>query len=254
MLHGLVRPSGCERRLAPYVVRRVGARERADLAVEGCGEKHGLSSSGQAGDDPVDLRLEPHVEHPVGLVEDEDAHAVERDRVALEQVVEPTGCRDQDVRMTRALRLSVERNAAVDGGDAELARRDDCRELTRDLGSQLARRHQDERCRMALAGFEPFHDRDREAERLARTGRRLGEHVASRECLGEDASLDGEGPMDVTLGELAHDARGHAEPGKRVLHSIPLLFKSVEIRLPRPEGGTEGAKPHRTTTPSVHPR
>ena len=37
---------------------------------------------GTVREDAVDLRLEAHVEHPVGLVEDEHAHVVERDQLA----------------------------------------------------------------------------------------------------------------------------------------------------------------------------
>ena len=51
---------------------RVRAGELAHLAVERGREEHRLPLLGQAPDEAVDLRLEAHVEHPVGLVEDED--------------------------------------------------------------------------------------------------------------------------------------------------------------------------------------
>ena len=51
---------------------RVRPGELADGAVERGREEHRLAIVGDAAQDPVDLRLEAHVEHPVGLVEDED--------------------------------------------------------------------------------------------------------------------------------------------------------------------------------------
>ena len=48
-------------------------------------------------EDAVDLRPEAHVEHAVGLVEDEHANRVERDETPLEQIVEAPGSRDEDV-------------------------------------------------------------------------------------------------------------------------------------------------------------
>ena len=74
--------------------------------------------AGHAAQDAVDLRLEAHVEHPVGLVEDEDADVGERDGAPLQQVVQPAGRRDEDVRAARLLDLRRDRRAAVDGGHA----------------------------------------------------------------------------------------------------------------------------------------
>ena len=51
---------------------------------------------GSAAHDDVELRLEAHVEHAVGLVEDEDADVGERDGLALEMIDESAGSRDDD--------------------------------------------------------------------------------------------------------------------------------------------------------------
>ena len=51
---------------------RVGARELADGAVERGREEHRLTLVRDAPEDLVHLRFEAHVEHPVGLVENED--------------------------------------------------------------------------------------------------------------------------------------------------------------------------------------
>src|ERR1019366_1779630 len=49
----------------------------ARLAVQGGREEQRLALRGAGGDDAVDRRAEAHVEHPVGLIEDEDANTVE---------------------------------------------------------------------------------------------------------------------------------------------------------------------------------
>src|SRR5581483_2831933 len=55
---------------------RVPACQLTDLAVERRGEEHGLALVSQPAHEPVDLRLEAHVQHAVGLVEHEHRHGV----------------------------------------------------------------------------------------------------------------------------------------------------------------------------------
>ena len=69
---------------------RVRTGHLADGAVESRGEEHRLAPARQPADDPVDLRLEAHVEHPVCLVEDEDADGIELDESPLDEQLEPS--------------------------------------------------------------------------------------------------------------------------------------------------------------------
>jgi hypothetical protein len=64
---------------------------RPGLAVERGGEEQRLALGRALGHDAVDGGLEAHVEHAVGLVEDEDRHAVERQVAALEEVLQAAG-------------------------------------------------------------------------------------------------------------------------------------------------------------------
>ena len=73
--------------------------------------------AGRHPDDPVDDGLEAHVEHAVGLVEDEQLDLVERDGAAVDQVEQAAGRGDEHVRARRLLGLVVDADAAVDGGD-----------------------------------------------------------------------------------------------------------------------------------------
>ncbi len=114
----LLRQHGVE----PGREARVAARELADVAVERRGEEHRLAVDWSRRDDAVDLRLEAHVEHPVGLVEDEHADRVDRDEAPLDQVVQPARRGDEDLGALGLLGLLAQRHPAVDGSDAKPAR------------------------------------------------------------------------------------------------------------------------------------
>ena len=79
-------------------VVRVGGRDAADLAVERGREEQRLAVVRALADDAVDGGAEAHVEHAVGLVEDEDLDVGERDRAARQQVLEAAGGGDDQVR------------------------------------------------------------------------------------------------------------------------------------------------------------
>ena len=83
---------------------RVAAGQLADLAVERRREEHRLAVAGRQPDDPVDLRLEAHVEHPVGLVEHEHRDGVERDQLPVDEVLQAAGRGDEHLRVAGVLR------------------------------------------------------------------------------------------------------------------------------------------------------
>ena len=88
----------------------------------------------QAPDDPVDLGLEAHVEHPVGLVEDEGRGRGERDRGAARP--DPGGgraWRRGRARCAARFAWRVDRRATVDGRDRQAASAWPMRELLGDL-------------------------------------------------------------------------------------------------------------------------
>ena len=66
-----------------------------DLAVERCREEHRLPVARHTSDDLVDLGLEAHVQHPVCLVEYEDADTIERHDPLRDQILEPARRSDQ---------------------------------------------------------------------------------------------------------------------------------------------------------------
>ena len=127
---------------------RVRAGELADLAVERRGEEHRLAVAREALDDPVDLRLEAHVEHPVGLVEDEDLDRVERDMRRSSRSWSRPGVATMTCASRARFACARSGDAAVDAtrprGRAGVASDLD---LLGDLERELARRDEDERRR-----------------------------------------------------------------------------------------------------------
>ena len=79
----------------------------ADVAVERRREEHRLRPGRAVAQDPLDLRREAVVGHPVGLVEDDDVDVGQRDLVRLQQVDEAQRRRHDDLHARRAARRSA---------------------------------------------------------------------------------------------------------------------------------------------------
>ena len=214
------------RQLALEARREVGVAtgELADLAVERRGEEHRLAVLPQLAHEAVDLRLEAHVEHPVGLVEHEHAHRVERDEVAVDEILQPAGRRDDHVRGFRLVRLRLERHPAVHRRDLDLVAGDQ-RELLGHLHAELTRRDEHERRGARLGRVEALEDRDRERERLAGSGRALGQDVAAAQRLRDHERLDLERGFDAARGQQPAHGLGHPE-GTEICHLSQLLRTS----------------------------
>jgi hypothetical protein len=203
-------------RLVDVAARIAGVcgRELARGPLESRREKQGLAIAGHLRHDPVDLGLEAHVEHPVGLVEDEDLDLLEADLPAVQQVLEAAGGGDDHVRLGGLPRLSRKADPAVDGGDLQRLGVGDRVELVDDLLGELAGGREDQRRLARPVGIEPIGDRGAEGECLARPGRRLDQDVLTCEDVGDANSLNRERLGDAALGECAHDWARHAELGE----------------------------------------
>ena len=160
---------------------RVGAGDLARRGLEGGGEEQRLAVVGRLGDDPVDGGLEAHVEHPVGLVDDQDPQLIEGEGPAIEQVLEPARGGDDDVGAGGLLGLLLEPDAAVDRGDRERPGGGDVVQIVDDLQGELAGRGEDQRRGTAVVGLDALDQRDPEGEGLARAGGRLDEDVVAVE-------------------------------------------------------------------------
>ena len=161
------------------------SRELADFAVERGREEHRLAVLRHAADDALDLRAEAHVEHAVGLVEDEDLDVVERDHLALDEILKPARRRDDDVRALEPLRLRSDGRPAVGDADPDVLRGREGLDLVGHLERELPGRHEHEGLGGLAVSGDPLDERDPESDCLARSGRRLCKDVTSGERIGK---------------------------------------------------------------------
>jgi hypothetical protein len=78
-------------------IMRVFLGDATGVAIERGREEQRLPLLGARVHDSVDRWAKAHIEHPVGLVEDEDLDLVQGEGAALEQVLEPTRGRHDHV-------------------------------------------------------------------------------------------------------------------------------------------------------------
>ena len=172
-----------------------GIGKALDLRRHGRGEEERLAGERHQLHDALDIRDEAHVEHAVGLVDDEQLDAGEQELAALEMVEQAAGRGDQHVDAAGDLGILIaEGHAADEEGDGELVIDPVLVEVVLDLGGKFPGRLEDERARHARpgpAGFQQGQHGQREGRRLARARLRDAEHVPPREHVGNGLSLDG---------------------------------------------------------------
>jgi len=170
-------------------------------------------------DDAFDIRDEAHVEHPVGLVDDEDLDVVEHQVAALEQIDQATGSRDQHVDpAVKLAHLVGERLAADQQRLRELVILAVDVERLGHLRGQFARGFQNERARHAGPGATRGQDvdhRQRERGRLARSRLRAAEHVAPLEDQGDRLLLNRRRARIALLLHGLQDIKSEAQIRKR---------------------------------------
>ena len=194
----------------------VALHEAVDRAVERRREQQRLAGRRGAVEQLLDRGQEAHVGHAVGLVDDDQLDLVEVDLAPLDQVGEPTGARDEHVdAAAQRLELRAEAGAAVDRGDAQLARASEPLELTADLCRELARRYEDESTRPTRSCLaDACDERDAEGDGLARAGRRTAAQVAAGQTVGDGHGLDVERVDETVRVEGADEVGRDAEVGE----------------------------------------
>src|SRR5581483_11224694 len=184
-------------------------RELADLVGEGGREQQVLALRRQQREDAPDVGDEAHVEHAVGLVEDQDLDAPEIDRLLVHVVEQAPGRGDDDVdAVGEIVGLRIEADAAEDHDRLERevaavvahALLHLCGELARGNEHQGANRP---RARPRAGGGQALQHRQREACCLAGARLRGGEQVAAGEDDGDGLGLDGGGFGVALLGDCA---------------------------------------------------
>jgi len=192
--------------------------ELLDLGRVGRGEKEVLPTGGEQFQDAADVVDEAHVEHAVGLVEDEDLD-LGKVEGALPGVVEEAARRGhEDVHAaTEAVDLRVHAHPAEDHGGGEMEALAVGRDALADLGGEFARGGEDEAARAAGARTtrgEALQHRQGEGRRLAGTGLGAAHQIASREDGGNGLGLDGSGRLVAFGGDRFGEGGDEAEFGE----------------------------------------
>ena len=95
--------------------------ETADFRGDGSGKEHGLSVSGDCGNNSSNIADETHIEHSVCLIENEDFDVPKVDGAAVHVVEEAAGCSDNDIdALTQGIELGFDIYAAIDGECSEM--------------------------------------------------------------------------------------------------------------------------------------
>ena len=174
-------------------------RDLAGFAVERGREEERLAVLRAEINDAFDCRAEAHVEHPVGLIEDEDLDVVEAEGSTAKEVLEPSGRCHDDVRFRCRPRLLLEAHAAVDGRHLERAGMRYRVGLINDLCRQLACWGENQRRWARIFGRDQVDQRHHECERLAGAGWRFGKYVFAGEYVADDLLLNCEGRGETAL-------------------------------------------------------
>ena len=196
-----------------------GRREPGDAVGHGGGKEQGLTLPRQQRDDPLDVRQEPHVEHPVGLVEHEDGQSVETHRLLLAEIEQAARRGDDDVRPARErVHLRLLADAAEHDRAAQLEVTPVGAEAVADLDGELARRREHKHVRPSAAMIgslrKPLQDGQREGGGLAGAGLRQAEEVTAGQDGRDGLGLDGRRRDIVFLGQRAQQRLAELEFGK----------------------------------------
>ena len=120
--------------------------ERLDGRRQCCREKQRLPVGGQFRQNAPDVRQEAHIEHPIGLVENEHFNTRQIDRISIEMVDQPARRRNDDGHAAAQLPdLPIDILAADEGGGANTALRIETAQVRRNLSGELSRRCDDQR-------------------------------------------------------------------------------------------------------------
>ena len=146
--------------------------ELLDRWRHGRREQHCLPRFGKLGADEFDIGDEPHVEHAIGFVDDQQFAAVEQDLAPFEKIHKPARRGDQHVdAIVQRLDLIAHLHAANQQRELEIVVLAVFLEVFGHLGCEFARRRENQRTRHQCAPPSAGHDvdhRQHEAGSLAR--------------------------------------------------------------------------------------
>jgi hypothetical protein len=157
-----------------------------------CREHEVLAFPRQQLQHPLDGWDEAHIEHPIGFVEHQTAHAAQIDGALVRKIEQPAGGGDQQIAAAAQVQnLLFDIDAAKDDVRAKIQIFAVAARALGDLCGKFARRGQYERARRASGRRAEFLQyRQNEGGGLTRAGLRAGEYVAIGKNGGDGLALN----------------------------------------------------------------
>ncbi len=226
--------------------------QACDVGGHGRRKEHGLPLGGQGGDDLTHIAQETHVEHEVGLVQDEVGYLAEADVALFMQIEQAPRRGDENVHpVGECADLGMLAHAAQDDGVAQREVPPVGAETLPDLEGELARRRQNEGMRggspavsaaalpfvvgvsfvAGSVGGKMLQDGQGKGSGFSRAGLGDTEQILSGEELRDGLILDRCRMGVVFRAKGALERPGHAEIGERTLSHVNEL-PSARIRRP----------------------
>ena len=194
--------------------------QRGDVLRHGGAEEQGLALPREALHHLADVPQEAHVEHAVGLVQDEDLHIGEVHVPLAHQIEQAAGGGHQDVdAAVQGLHLTTLADAAEDDSGAESKVLAVAFEVVVDLGGELPRRGEHECARAARTGalvvlVQEVEDGQRKGCGLA--GARLGDaqEIPAIEQMRNGLGLDRRRVLVPLVADGVQEVRAEVEVGE----------------------------------------
>jgi hypothetical protein len=185
------------------------ARQHCDRRRHCRAEEERLPFSRHQPEDALDVGKEPHVEHAVGFIENEELDVVEPGVRRLEVIQQSPGRGDQHID-TGAHRVLLWRHSdtTIDRGGRDRRVHRHRIERRQYLRRQLAGRCDDQRARLSTRPVDQLmKNRQHKRRRLAASRHRAREHVAALERRRYRLGLNGCGSLESELFESFVEAR-----------------------------------------------
>ena len=206
-------------------LRHVATGQVDDLTGHRGREQHGLARRRGLRHQSLNVGQEAHVEHLVGLVENENSHVRQIEVTLLGEIDQASGrAHDHLNAMTKCFDLRFVGAAAVHRQHANSSMPTGELEIAGDLDAQFARRHDDESLRLTgsservksfvLRSDGALQQRDAESECLACSGFCLADEVLAGKGERQGECLNGEGVRNSRRVERGDGGRVDAELGE----------------------------------------
>ena len=199
-------------------------RQPVHVGGQGGAEKQGLAPGlgGRAEHDAPDIGNESHVEHAVGLVDDQDLDLVQVDVLVLLEIEQPSGRSDDDVdRAFQVALLFPVVHSAEDGNGLQVHVLPQIVRVLLDLQCEFPGGGEDEcpgRAGRPIGGRrvvkEPGKHGDEKCGGLAGAGLGLSLDIPAGQGDGQGLGLDGRAVLELEVGDRMEDRRGQVEVRK----------------------------------------